>query len=193
MERLPLFPLHLPLFPGCTLQLKVFEPRYLKLVSDSLRRDSPFGVVAIRSGREVGDVPEVHGVGVAVTITDWDQLDNGLLSITIRADQRIRLKETEADSRRLLSARVEWLDDSTGSPVPARYAGLVHVLEELARHPVAEHFGVTAEVKDAETLSWQLAQTLPLPVPVKVELLGEAEAGARLERISDEIDRLSRH
>ncbi len=35
--RLPLFPLHSVLFPGGPLALRIFEPRYLDMISRCLR------------------------------------------------------------------------------------------------------------------------------------------------------------
>ncbi|ASW56007.1 LON peptidase substrate-binding domain-containing protein [Plantactinospora sp. KBS50] len=56
--RLPLFPLGTVLFPGLVLPLHIFEQRYRALVRHllDLPADAPreFGVVAIRSGWEVG-------------------------------------------------------------------------------------------------------------------------------------------
>jgi UPF0042 nucleotide-binding protein len=53
-DPLPLFPLQTVLFPGGLLPLKVFEARYLDLVGQCLRSGTPFGVVCLRQGGEVG-------------------------------------------------------------------------------------------------------------------------------------------
>ena len=53
-DLLPLFPLQAVLFPGGLLGLKVFEARYLDLVTRCLREQRPFGVVCLRQGGEVG-------------------------------------------------------------------------------------------------------------------------------------------
>ena len=63
MSRVPLFLLNTVLFPGASLPLKVFEARYLDMVSDCLKRDQPFGVCLLRSGKEVGAAGEPHPVG----------------------------------------------------------------------------------------------------------------------------------
>jgi len=62
IEALPLFPLQSVLFPGGQLSLKVFEARYLDLVSACLRRQRPFGVVCLLQGGEVrgGDAVRVE-------------------------------------------------------------------------------------------------------------------------------------
>ncbi|MEX1264889.1 MAG: LON peptidase substrate-binding domain-containing protein [Actinomycetota bacterium] len=65
--ELPVFALHTVLFPGATMGLRVFEPRYLALMDDVLPAGS-FAVVAIKQGREVGGGYEAHRVGVTVTL-----------------------------------------------------------------------------------------------------------------------------
>lgn len=42
--RIPLFPLNTVLFPGGSLSLRIFEPRYLQMVADCLRNEQPFGI-----------------------------------------------------------------------------------------------------------------------------------------------------
>ena len=46
MAEQPLFPLRTVLFPDGLLELKIFEARYLDLMSRCLREQAPFGVVA---------------------------------------------------------------------------------------------------------------------------------------------------
>ena len=63
MTELPLFPLQTVLFPGGLLPLRIFEPRYVDMVSRCLRDEGSFGVVLILDGAEVGAVGELAGVG----------------------------------------------------------------------------------------------------------------------------------
>ena len=46
--KLPLFPLDTVLFPGCTLDLQIFEARYLDMVSSCLKAGHGFGVAPAR-------------------------------------------------------------------------------------------------------------------------------------------------
>ena len=69
-ETLPLFPLNAVLFPGGYLPLRIFEARYLDMISTCLRQGSGFGVCLIRSGKEVGNAAEIHHIGTQATIVD---------------------------------------------------------------------------------------------------------------------------
>ena len=51
---LPLFPLNTVLFPGMVMPLHIFEQRYRTMIGRCIEEQSPFGVVLIREGVEVG-------------------------------------------------------------------------------------------------------------------------------------------
>jgi Lon protease-like protein len=89
--QLPLFPLHLVLFPGRPLPLHIFEPRYRQMLRDCLEGDRRFGVVAIRAGREVGPDAEVFEVGTVTKIESVEQLPDGRSDVFTRGVQRFRL------------------------------------------------------------------------------------------------------
>jgi Lon protease-like protein len=90
--ELPLFPLHVVLFPGRPLPLHLFEPRYRQMLQDCLDADRRFGVIAIRSGREVADDPEVFEVGTVAHVEDVKELPDGRYDITIRGVDRFRIE-----------------------------------------------------------------------------------------------------
>ncbi len=48
---LDLFPLNSVVFPHQTMSLRIFEPRYLKLIETCYRDASPFGICMIREGK----------------------------------------------------------------------------------------------------------------------------------------------
>ena len=106
--RLPLFPLTQPLFPGTTLNLQIFEQRYLRMITECFKKEQPFGIVPILEGSEVGAVPRVYPWGVIAEIIDWSQLENGLLGIMIRGNQRFQLLNSEAEQDGLVTGMVRF-------------------------------------------------------------------------------------
>ena len=71
--RVPLFPLHVVLFPGGPLPLRIFETRYIDMVSERMRGDGPFGVVLIRDGVEAGGPAATFETGTLARIADFYQ------------------------------------------------------------------------------------------------------------------------
>lgn len=110
--HLPLFPLNVVLFPGMMLPLNIFEPRYLEMVNYCVETKTPFGVVLIRKGQEVGGGALPHGIGSAARIMKTKQLADDRLHIVAVGTQRFRIEELD-HSRAYLSAEVSLLPFST--------------------------------------------------------------------------------
>lgn len=108
---LPLFPLKTVLFPNGVLPLRVFETRYVDMVRACMKTDTPFGVVGIRSGAEVGSAAEPFGVGTHAHIVEWDMPELGVLLLQTRGGARFRILETRRQNNQLLEALTEPLPD----------------------------------------------------------------------------------
>ena len=97
MRNLPLFPLNTVLFPGGTIPLQVFEPRYLRLIDDCLNSDSKFGVVLIKEGKEVGGPSVPMSIGTIAKITSVKNLPNNRLLVTSIGTDRFNILEILKD------------------------------------------------------------------------------------------------
>lgn len=186
MPQIPLFPLSVPLFPGVTLPLRIFEQRYLRLVSESLKSDTGFGVALIREGGEVGRA-STWPLGLYVKIVDWSQGEEGLLHVQVQGERRFRITDTSRADDGLVQAEVEWLPEPDPQPVPEECDGLLAVLDELKQHATMLPLKF-APVDSADALSWQLAQLLPLDDKVRVELLAIDDPLVRLAELAASLD-----
>ena len=193
-ESLPLFPLHTQLLPQQRLDLQIFEPRYLQMVKDCLRAETSFGVVMIREGAEVvrtsADVPQVFGVGVSAKIVDWGTTDTGWLAVTIMGQVKFKLSSASMDANKLMSADISWLPVEAIVEVPRHHAGLLELLLQLRQHPATARLQLP-DITDARHLGWQLSQLLPLPKPLKVDLLSMVDPLQRLDQLLPLIEDLS--
>lgn len=192
-RELPLFPLRTVLFPGGTLHLRIFEPRYLQLVRDCTRFDRPFGVCLILSGREAG-VPAVPvRVGTEARIVDFYTLPDGLLGIACRGGGRFRVLGARVRDSGLLVGEVEALAEERRCRVPAEF-GLLAVLLERMIERIGAAFGSfsRAELDDAGWVGMRLAELLPLELAERQELLESEDPIARLARIAELLPRFQR-
>mgnify|MGYP000344251148 CR=1 FL=1 len=181
-DELHLFPLQTVLFPGGRMTLRIFERRYLDLVSHCLRNDRDFGVCLIQDGHETGEAARPHNVGTSVRIIDWDQRRDGLLGITVAGQQRFEIVEREAPQGQAQRARVRWL---AGPPPAAPLAAELQPLADLLARILDQLGGVYGSMPrrldDADWVSARLSELLPIPTEAK-QLLLEIDAPAeRLE------------
>ncbi|MCS6848777.1 MAG: LON peptidase substrate-binding domain-containing protein [Anaerolineae bacterium] len=87
VHELPLFPLNAVLFPGQTLPLHIFEPRYRIMIRRCIENDEPFGVVLARD--EEPDEP--YDIGTSARVTDAKRLSDGRMNILTLGEERFRL------------------------------------------------------------------------------------------------------
>lgn len=168
---IPLFPLHTVLFPGGLLPLRIFEPRYLDMVSECLRSSSGFGVCLIREGREVGEAAQVHGVGTLASIVDWQQLPDGLLGITVQGERRYRVLDSRIRENGLRMAEVELLEEEREQALPEDYQSLASLLGRILGE-LGEPYGSMPRALDrADWVGARLTELLPLGLEVKQRLL----------------------
>ena len=169
---LPLFPLNTVLFPGCVLDLQIFEARYLDMIARCMKQGTGFGVVCILEGSEVGDAPQDFArIGCEELIRDFQQQDNGLLGIRVEGGRRYEVLSTELQGNQLLLAQVEWLDELPEQPLEEEDQDLLALLKALAEHPMVAALNMSTDVPGQQSLANQLAYLLPFAQEDKIELL----------------------
>ncbi len=113
---IPLFPLpDVVLFPRMPLPLHVFEPRYRKMVADSLQKNRMIGMTLLRPGWEPDyeGRPPVFPVGCAGPMEQCEALSDGRYRILVRGTTRFRIREEHGGEPYRL-ATIEPLDDPLG-------------------------------------------------------------------------------
>jgi Lon protease-like protein len=114
--ELPLFPLHTVLCPGIVLPLHVFEERYRAMTRHCLETGSPFGVVLIRDGQEVGPEAELSlaGVGAVAEIREASRYADGRYDLLVAGTGRFAIDSVDVSSAPYLIGNVVGLDDEVG-------------------------------------------------------------------------------
>lgn len=193
MSKIPLFPLHAVLFPGGTLPLRIFEPRYLDMVSSCLKAGTGFGVCLIQSGEEIGSAAASVEVGTMAAIIDWNMRDDGLLGIVISGGQRFRVLEREVLPNQLVMADIEWLPNETDQPVLLHYLPLIKMLKQFLQSLGRKVSEVDSQAESATWISCRLAEILPLSLAKKQELLQLSDPIERLSKLKQAIDEMNCH
>lgn len=182
-ERIPLFPLHTVLFPEGPLPLRVFEPRYLDMISSCLKQGIGFGVCLIREGNEVGQAATTYEMGTLATIQDWHARHDGLLGITVVGGQRFRIVGEEVGRNQLVTAEVEFLPPEPVAEVPEEYLHLTDLVKRIIEKVRHRYEALPARYGDAGWVGFRLAELLPLQLTQKQYFLQLNDPIQRLERL----------
>jgi Lon protease-like protein len=193
-EMLPLFPLSTVLFPGMRLPLHVFEERYRALVAELLDGPEPrqFGVIAIRSGREVGasGVAALHEVGCVAVVRQVAAHADGRYDLQTVGTERFRLASIDR-SRPYLRGEVEVLADGVAEPgaaaAAAAAAAVVRQVQAGFRaylNALADQGGGVISVADLPDepvlLSYVIGAAMIIDLPERQSLLAAPDALSRL-------------
>ncbi len=195
---LPMFPLQSAPLPGDTVPLRIFEPRYAKLVQDCLAAPDPvFGVVLISQGLEVGGGDIRSDVGVLTRITDCVEDAPGQYHLIAAAQHRIRVTRWLPDDPYPVADAEPWPDEP-GPPVgPERIGEVVDRILALYRR-VADAAGGRLRpdvlAVDAETADdparhiFTLATRVPMGQADRYAVLAAPTLATRVDVLLDAID-----
>jgi len=180
VRELPLFPLNTVLFPGGPLPLRIFEPRYLDMVSRCLREQSGFAVVLLSEGEEETAATSFAATGTEARIVDFDRLEGGLLGISCIGRERVRIVEAWREADGMNRGRVLDIAADPVVPVPLDQTWLTEVVMQVLPE-AGETYRHVERRDDAAWIANRLAELLPLTLADKQTLLELADP---LERLS---------
>lgn len=181
---IPLFPLSTVLFPDGPLPLRVFEPRYLDMVSRCMKNESEFGVLLILSGSETG--PETGAVrmasiGTTAGIQDWYQGSDGILGITAVGGRRFKIISVNQEADGLYMGEVDDLDPEPGQRLPNDYDQMASLLELVINDLGKLYENIETHYDDATWVGRRFAEILPISQAQKQRCL---EMNDPLERLA---------
>jgi len=175
-ELLPLFPLHVVLFPRTALPLHIFEERYKQMIADVLKGKPEFGIVL---AGEKGIVNTGCTASIEKVVKKYPAGRMDLITMGRRRFEIILLN----DEKSYLRGAVEFFDDEGAEPIPPDVRKRVmEAYNDIRTLPSA------GSVEDPELtdpqLSFQLAQVVP-DLDFRQVLLSMRSEADRMRRLAE--------
>ena len=168
MITLPLFPLPICLMPGGTTELRIFEPRYQRLVKEASINGVGFGMCLFDTEHN-----QILNTGCVAKIIDFTQMKDGLLGITISGQQRFQLENFSVEADGLKRGQVTLLPNwPTCAIANAEQQHIADVLAPLL--PNASN-----SPQQLAEMSWicqRWLELLPIDIRAKQELMRQPDA-----------------
>tara|TARA_E500000178_G_scaffold72375_1_gene70104 strand:- start:369 stop:944 length:576 start_codon:yes stop_codon:yes gene_type:complete len=183
-KNIPIFPLSSITFPGGYMPLRIFETRYIDMVKDCVKNNTGFGISLSKPNNI-----DYYDVGTYCKISDWEQMDDGLLGITIRGKYRYRITNSGVQSDGLIRADIEHMDEPSFVDVPKELMPYSDFLKNiLEQYPKFYHDEAPKYFTESGWVGSRLAEILPMPLDEKQVILEIEDYLVRLYRIKDYID-----
>ena len=88
-KKISVFPLsNFIIFPNTSVPLNIFEPRYIKMIDDSMKTNRIIGMIQPKNQKKI---PELYSIGCAGRITSFNETDDGRYLIIIKGISRFKI------------------------------------------------------------------------------------------------------
>jgi len=173
--KLGVFPLPVFLLPGGITQLRIFEPRYIRLVKQAATGE---GFALLATNTE--PVPSTCSSAIAawVEIIDFSRLADGLLGIMVQAKNLVELEHYQREADQLLTAEAQVVEHWQTLSVNhiAQYSNqsvnLVTALRGIInQHQQLKSLYVEPHYDDLQWVCARFIELLPLPISDKQPFL----------------------
>jgi Lon protease-like protein len=171
---IPVFPLGIVVYPGETVNLHIFEPRYKQLVNECHSEGKPFGIPTVIDNR-------LNEMGMLVRVTELvKQYENGEMDIRtqgLRVFRMLELIKTVPD-KLFSGAIVNYPDNIEG---PGKRTLMTKVIQAMRQ--LHQLLNITKEFHkpDEELVSYDIAHHAGLSLEQEYELLGLLQEEQRQE------------
>ena len=187
-----MFPLGSVLFPHMPLPLRVFEERYMVMLSRILPDEpSEFGVVLIERGQEVGGGEKRFTIGTVAQIQQLDA-DEDFVVLVAQGERRIEILEwLEEDPHPAARVRelpdLEWEDDLL--PLRQKAEEAVRRTLRVAGESGDQQWSADVEISDDPiAAAWQLAAIAPVGPLDQIALLRSETTESLLSALVEMMD-----
>uniref|UniRef100_A0A486XQL3 Uncharacterized protein, similar to the N-terminal domain of Lon protease n=1 Tax=Rheinheimera sp. BAL341 TaxID=1708203 RepID=A0A486XQL3_9GAMM len=171
MKQLALFVLNSFILPEGKMRLRVFEPRYVRLISEASAGKRDFAMAQINPYVSQNHADRILPLATRVKIEDFEQLEDGLLGITIAGVEKVQIVRRWQEADQLHIAEVSSVESWPQQQLNAEYQPLIQKLEELIQqYPALQQLYPTPKYCDAGWVASRYLELLPMQPALKQQL-----------------------
>ena len=105
-KKISVFPLsNFIIFPNTSVPLNIFEPRYIKMIDDSMKTNRIIGMIQPKNKDEI---PGLYSVGCAGRITSFNETDDGRYLIIIKGVSRFKILKEISNNKTYRECKVSF-------------------------------------------------------------------------------------
>ena len=163
------------------------------MVKTSLAKEEGFCIALTKDEGPISvkGFPNHYDVGTYVEIVDFNQLQNGLLGITVKGLNKVKILDRWKQDDELLLAKISKLkelgEDFSEDP---SYKEIWNMLIEISNHPEVKKLNLEIDLKNAVNVSYILGSLLPLSPTEKQRMLELESSIEKLDYLKSIIKKL---
>ena len=191
-KTIPVFPLsNFIIFPRTTVPLNIFEPRYVEMVNDCMKKDKLIGMIQPKSFNKKDPKPKLHNVGCLGKVTSFKETDNNTYLIELKGLVRFEIINEIKNEKKYREYEVNYrnyIDDLDEKKEDLKFSDLELIFKDLKT--LFEKRGFIINWKGLEKQSLDetinaLAMASPFTLEEKQVLLEAKSLNIRKSKISE--------
>ena len=174
MDNMPLFPLNIVAVPKERIPLHIFEPRYKRMIKDSIKTGDPFGIV-------LKDDKGLKSIGCSVKIIRvLKEHPTGEYDIIVQGQRCFRIKDKTQENDQLWICNVTYPEDHESAS-----ADLLEKTRDQYLHILLK-LGLNEDMERhmSKNRSFDFIEFINLPNKIKQRLIETNKENERLEIIN---------
>lgn len=170
-EQLALFPLNNFLLPRGKVKLRVFEPRYVRLVKEAMSEKRAFAMATLNPFVSQHHQERILPLVCKAQIEDFEALPDGLLGITLRGIARYQIVQRWQEPDKLHVAEVSPQADWSGQCLSDELKPLAVSFQRLlSEYPQLAELYPEPELNDSAWLAGRWLELLPMQPNLKISM-----------------------
>jgi Lon protease-like protein len=192
-KKIPVFPLsNFIIFPKTTVPLNIFEPRYVEMINDSMKKNKFIGMIQPKSiNNENSLVPSLHKIGCLGKITSFKETDDGRYLIDLKGIIRFKIVKEIADNNPYRSCEInfeDYLNDLSEKKENLKFSDLELIFSDLRQLFEKRGFIINWKALEKQSLDETinaLAMASPFSLEEKQVLLEAVNLELRKNKIAE--------
>ncbi len=188
-KKIPIFPLsNFIMFPGTTVPLNIFEPRYLQMVNDSMKNHRIIGMIQPKKSGMLKK-PDLYEVGCLGKITSFNETEDGRILIILNGVCRFKINSEIETDKLYRECDVEYdyySDDISKKSNAVNFSDLSIIMENMKKFFKKQGYIVNLEDLEKKDLSQtlnDLSMASPFSLEEKQILLESLNVNIRKEKM----------
>jgi len=174
--NLPLFPLSAHILPGGRMALRIFEPRYLRMVKEACSQGSGFGICMLNPKADKTLNHHIYPIATFVSVVDFTRLDDGLLGVTVAAKDCCQILKIQTQKDELRVGQCEWLSPWESGFSPQDLNPLRQKLQKIFQnYPELEALYAAPTFDDPDWVMLRWLELLPIGTSQKQHILQQKD------------------
>ena len=183
--KVPLFPLSAHLMPQGRMSLRIFEPRYTRMVKQVCADESGFIMCMLNAEGDKNTNEHIFPVGTYAKVIDFELLEDGLLGIKVAGLYNVEVRNIETESDGLRIGQYSEQDAWECNVSAQQISPMVERLEEVfERYPDISSLYDSAQFEDPQWVLFRWLELLPIDAKQKQYFLAQKNCKPLLNYLS---------